>query len=499
MKRIQDGVHGLIEFVGRESLAVEILRTPELQRLRRIRQLGLASLVFPSAEHSRFAHAIGAAHLGSRFGSSLQRVTRELLAEGVQVDEEVRRDIVLAGLCHDLGHGPLSHAWERYVIGGSFDFDEWKRVLGVPDRPWIKKGMQWHELVTQACLLTEASGLRSYLDQVEMGLSDRVAAILGDRYYLSYIARLLGSDVDIDRGDFILRDAIQTGVAYGRYDIDWLVSTIGVGFAGSEPVIGFDMAKGPRVVEQFLVARRALYDTVYFHKAVRSAEGTVGQLLGLIQDEILAGEWKPVAGFENFEKALGGKPVELEVILELDDDVLSIYLDRLAKSDKLAKAKGRKPVINELARRIKHRDLLRPLQLGDADLEEFMRDPYRAVEILKNEVSPYVAGDARYSVYYSRVAFEFFEKGNKAGYFIDTRDSGRPATLMREHPELFHHPRVEHVLRTLYVPREAVEPLAKRIRAELRAGGGAGLTLEEGESLFDKLLADAAGTAAANQ
>jgi HD superfamily phosphohydrolase len=300
LKRVQDGVHGLIEFVGRESLAVEVLRTPELQRLRRVRQLGLANLVFPSAEHSRFAHAVGAAHLGSRFAGSLRRATRELLADGLRVDDEVARDIVLAGLCHDVGHGPLSHAWERYVVR-TYDFDDWKRTLALPERPWIKKGMAWHELITQACLLSEESKLGRYLDQIESGLSDRVAAILGDRYYLRYIARLLGSDVDIDRGDYILRDAIQTGVAYGRYDIDWLVSALTIGFHRSKPVIGFDIGKGPRAVEQFLGARRALHDTVYFHKAVRSAEGMVGRLLELIQEEIKAGEWPSVHGFENFE------------------------------------------------------------------------------------------------------------------------------------------------------------------------------------------------------
>jgi HD superfamily phosphohydrolase len=495
VKRVQDGVHGLIEFVGRESLAVEILRTPELQRLRRVRQLGLASFVFPSAEHSRFAHAIGAAHLGSRFAGSLRRVTRELLAEGVQVDEEVSRDIVLAGLCHDVGHGPLSHAWERYVIG-SYDFNEWKRALAVPDRPWLKPEMDWHELVTQACLLSEASGLRGYLEQVETGLGDRVAAILGDRYYLRYIARLLGSDVDIDRGDYILRDAIQTGVAYGRYDIDWLVSTLTIGFAGTKPVIGFDIAKGPRAVEQFLIARRALHDTVYFHKAVRSAEGMVGHLLELIQEEIRAGEWAPVSGFENFEAALGG-PVELGIVLELDDDVLSIYLDRLAKDDSLKAAGGRKRAINEIARRIKDRDLLRPLQLSDAELEKFVRDPYRATEILDAEVGPHVSGmNPKDFILYSRVPFEFFEKGDKAGFFIDTRGSARTATPMREHPELFHHPRAEHILRTLYVPREAVEPLTKRIRDEQRAGGGAASAdLEAAESILDQLLRRATATA----
>lgn len=496
MKRIQDGVHGLIEFVGRESLAVEILGTPELQRLRRVRQLGLANLVFPSAEHSRFAHAIGAAHLGSRFAGSLRRVTRELLADGVQVDEEISRDIVLAGLCHDVGHGPLSHAWERYVID-PYDFDEWKRALSIPDRPWLKSEMKWHELVTQACLLSDASGLRGYLEQVERGLSDRVAAILGDHYYLRYIARLLGSDVDIDRGDYILRDAIQTGVAYGRYDIDWLVSALTIGFAGRKPAIGFDIAKGPRAVEQFLIARRALHDTVYFHKAVRSAEGMVGHLLELIQEEIREGEWAPLAGFENLELALGGDPVELRIILELDDDVLSIYLHRLANDDTLRKAGGRKRAITEIAGRIKKRDLFRPLHLSDAELEKFVRDPFRAAEILDTEVGRHIQGDRpRDYVLYSRVPFEFFESSEKAGFFIDTRDSARRATLMREHPELFHHPRTEHVLRTLYVPREAVEPLTKRIRQEQRAGGSAKGDLEGSEELLDTLLRRRAASAA---
>lgn len=496
MKRVQDGVHGLIEFIGRESLAVEILRTPELQRLRRVRQLGLASLVFPSAEHSRFAHAIGAAHLGSRFAGSLRRVTRELLADGVRVDEEVSRDIVLAGLCHDVGHGPLSHAWERYVIG-AYDFDEWRRALAIPDRPWVKPGMDWHELVTQACLLSDASGLRKYLEQVERGLSDRVAAILGDRYFLRYIARLLGSDVDIDRGDYILRDAIQTGVAYGRYDIDWLVSTLTIGFADTKPVIGFDIGKGPRAVEQFLIARRALHDTVYFHKAVRSAEGMVGHLLELIRKEIREGEWTPITGFENFEQALGGEPVELSVILELDDDVLSIYLDRLARDETLRNGKAEMRAINEVAGRVKARDLLRPVHISDAELEKFVRDPYRAAEILDSELGPHVPGNPRDFVLYSRVPFEFFESGAKAGFFVDTRDSARRATLIREHSELFHHPRAEHVLRTLYVPREAVEPLTRRIRAEQRAGSGdAAGELQEAEDILVNLLRRKAAAAA---
>jgi hypothetical protein len=118
-----------------------------------------------------------------------------------------------------------------------------------------------------------------------------------------------------------------------------------------------------------------------------------------------------------------------------------------------------------------------------------VRDPYRAAEILDAELGPHVPTAPRDFVLYSRVPFEFFESGDSAGFFIDARDSARTATPMREHSELFHHPRVEHVLRTLYVPREAVEPLTKRVRAEQRsARGSATGDFGESELLFDALF-----------
>lgn len=91
MRRVQDSVHGLMEFTGSSEILLDVLRTPELQRLRRIRQLGLAHLVFPAAEHSRLAHSIGAAYLAVRFGTRIQDVARTRLAPILcPTDEDIR-------------------------------------------------------------------------------------------------------------------------------------------------------------------------------------------------------------------------------------------------------------------------------------------------------------------------------------------------------------------------------------------------------------------------
>ena len=100
--------------------------------------------------------------------------------------------------------------------------------------------------------------------------------MLRGSHFVPYLPKLLSSDVDIDRADFVLRDAFQTGVAYGRFDLNWLISTCTIGETiTNELVVGFDGTKALRAVEQLLIARRSLYRTVYFHKTVRSAEGMV--------------------------------------------------------------------------------------------------------------------------------------------------------------------------------------------------------------------------------
>src|SRR5262245_43152849 len=128
---IQDTVHGMMEFRGMETLVVEVLRTREIQRLRRIRQLGLVHLVFPGGEHSRLVHSLGVAYLAVLFGRQLRDSILDSVSSFLLPDETAIRDFALAALFHDLGHGPLSHAWEREIVGEGYDIARWKNGLGL--------------------------------------------------------------------------------------------------------------------------------------------------------------------------------------------------------------------------------------------------------------------------------------------------------------------------------------------------------------------------------
>src|SRR5579884_2046196 len=286
IRRIQDAVHGLMEFRGLETIVIELLRTPELQRLRRIRQLGMAHQVFPGAEHSRLAHGLGASFVSVRFARQLAQDRSSPVAEILRPGAEAVRDLAVAALCHDLGHGPLSHAWERVVVREPYDAAQWIDSLGLDSSDIALSKLKWHELVGQGLLAFSLGDLHRLLEQHEEGFTLRLRLLLMGRYFPEYLPRLLSSDVDADRADYLLRDAHYCGVNYGRYDLDWLVSTSMVGRAphGDGHVVGFDARKAPRVVEQFLTARAAMYDTVYCHKTVRSVEGMMGLFLRRLRD-----------------------------------------------------------------------------------------------------------------------------------------------------------------------------------------------------------------------
>jgi HD superfamily phosphohydrolase len=459
MKRVQDPVHGLMEFRGMESFAIEALRAEEIQRLRRVRQLGLVYLVFPGAEHSRFAHSLGSAFLTARFARSLETATREFLPASLRADETIVRDLVLAALCHDLGHGPLSHPWEQQLIGENFDRARWAAAFGLPDRAWIREDIGWHELVTQGLLLWPDGELHKLLEALEEGTSERVAALVGGRFYLPYFARIFASDVDVDRCDFILRDAYQTGVAYGRYDVDWLVSTVTVGEADGRPVIGFDAVKAPRVVEQLLIARRALYDTVYHHPGVRSAEGMVGLLLARLKEHGST-TLDDIEGFTELKRAINGETLSLNEVLALDDHNLWVFIQRVA-------AHSKDKVSADLAARILDRDLFKPVPIMGDRLQHFMNEnPPDAIELVDRTLDACGYTDPTSYRHYDPATFWFFHRHPEEGsMFIDTQDTRRTAAPLREHPELIHHPRDKQETMRLFVPADAVVAVADAMKS----------------------------------
>lgn len=460
VRRVQDAIHGLMEFRGLETAVIDALSTRELQRLRRIRQLGLAHLVFPAAEHSRLAHAIGAAHLAIRFLRRLEDVSQDVLGSSLRPDQEVRRDMALAAACHDIGHGPLSHAWEE-VMREDFESNraEWVKSLGL-DGVEVRTKIRWHELVGQALLHWPEGELHKLLENHEKGSADRIRRLLAGDYYLPYLPRLLDGDVDVDRCDYLIRDAHMTGVAYGRYDIDWLISTaqVGIDENSDKLVTGFDARKSVRVLEQFLVARRALYDTVYQHKTVRSVEGMVVKLLERLRDVHGGARWPYGKDLAAYRPVIERQPLTCEQVLGLDDYSLWVLIMRVAE-------RGPDETAQDLAQRILRRDLFKLVNVDVDRVQAYLKRTTWA-KTLASVIAPYCPGEASYYLYADERPFKTWNvEADKGAYLIDLTP-GRLGSATRAYVN----DDLKNVdlgtgeqPRRLFVPRDAVAA----VRAEL--------------------------------
>ena len=461
IQRVQDSVHGLMEFKGMESQIIELLRTPEIQRLRRIRQMGLACLVFPGAEHSRFVHSLGASHLAIRFGLQLRDASRGFLVDVLRPNEEAIRDFSVAALCHDLGHGPLSHAWEANVIGSEEGtMEKWKKGLNVPDTGAKNEIVKWHELVTDALLADSEGRLHKLLEQYESGFSDRLRHLLRGDYYLKYLPRLLRSDIDIDRAEYLMRDSYHCGVKYGVYDLEWLLSTLTIGtFDKGQFAVGFDERKSLRIVEQFLRARRAMYEAVYYHKTIRCVEGMMGlflKRLKIVQEDIKA---KLPNLLSPFIRVLSGEILTPAEILALDDFALWVLVQNVADIAEID------PTVHDLAERILSRQLFKMIHVEPQRLQEFLIQR-NAYEELYEIVRPYCAGDPKYYVLVDEVEFEMFASEKlQSALFIDPSIDERPASRVRDHEKLRKDWEKKSSLVRLFAVPEAVSKIKDHINS----------------------------------
>ncbi|MGR3173746.1 MAG: HD domain-containing protein [Candidatus Scalindua sp.] len=440
-----------------ETVVIDVLRTPEIQRLRRIRQIGLGYLVFPGAEHSRLVHSLGASYLAIRFGRQLVETTRDFLVESLRPNPSSIRDLAVAALCHDLGHGPLSHAWEREIVGEDYNFDKWIKKLGLDEEKEYLRGAKWHELVGHAFLAWEDGTLHKLLERHEDGFSKRLRYLLRGKYFIPYLPRLLCSDIDIDRADFLKRDAHFCGVTYGKYDLDRLLSTCAIGTTSSnELVVGFDEKKSIRVVEQFLIARRALYETVYYHKTVHSAEGMVALFLRRLKEIVHDGKELQVAEFVRpILKMISGDVVGPEELLALDDFSLWVFIENITKNNKMDYT------VQDLGQRILSRDLFKMVPCSPEKINEFLRKPDGHLQMY-NAIQPYCPGKEEFYMFIDTVKFKMFSENDcEMGYFIGDLHK---ATPIREHEELKPYwLRNEVEFTRLFTINEAVDSLKKLI------------------------------------
>jgi hypothetical protein len=476
LEHVQDAVLGLMRFHGLETAVIRLLETRELQRLRRIRQLGLASLVYPGAEHSRHAHSLGAAYLAIRFGRQLQQAAAEFLPPLLQPGPVEIRDLAIAALCHDLGHGPFSHTWEDQCIGKQ-DFDSNRQAwadafdLDLEDC----KDLKWHELVGQGLLNWPGSELHKRLAEHDKSMPKRIQALLRGVYHVPYLPRLLSSDIDIDRGDFLLRDAIQCGVSYGRYDLEWLLSCVTLGYYNDTVVMGFDLQKSRRVIEEFVLAHRAHYETVYYHHTVKSAE----LMLGLFFKRLKTVATKDKAELESrfprygsIIKIAAGEVIGPEEVLELDDALLWSFLCDVSKEKS-----EHDEILHDLAWRLSHRDLFKAVELPRAEsslplpISEYLIK--QGVDLVKLRSGKSISREVfkeYYLCHFNQDRDILSTKEHDCGFFIDTTRPDRPAIMIQRDREFRALRTMSITTSRIYVPREvrdkAQEILSSRRTAE---------------------------------
>ncbi len=214
-KSIQDSIHGVIKI---DEWMIKILDTPQFQRLRRVKQLGFADLVYPGANHTRFEHSLGVMHIC------------RVLKDRLELDDVV----LVAALLHDIGHAPFSHGSERLV----------EEYVGFK-----------HENISRVI----KGDLKDVLNKLGFSISEIESIVTGKRI------SVVNGEIDVDRMDYLVRDSHYTGVAYGVFDIYRLIDKIKF----EEGVV--IQQGGIKAAESLLISRFLMYPTVYFHHVCRIA------------------------------------------------------------------------------------------------------------------------------------------------------------------------------------------------------------------------------------
>lgn len=275
MYEIRDPIHGTINFSDRER---RIIDHPYVQRLRHIRQLGLSYLVYPGSTHDRFSHVTGAMQVVSRIWSRIVETSGDVLkAHFEDYDiEYFHRILRVAALLHDLGHPPFSHVSEKYMPKlGALDLPGGWMVGVDPERQSTHEDFSVLLIAALSREMDspippdEAQDIASLIHHDVVPSSSwekRFGGVGSGRVGIHRLLRsFISGELDCDRMDYLLRDAYFTGVAYGTYDRDHLISNLGVTERNGALVPTID-STAVRAFEDFLLARYHMFLQVYLHK-----------------------------------------------------------------------------------------------------------------------------------------------------------------------------------------------------------------------------------------
>lgn len=342
-KLFRDPVHDTIALpqdAPGDRLLIALLDTPEVQRLRRIRQLGMTSLVYPGAEHSRFQHSLGVVWTAYEM--------LERLAKRTRIDDETRLLVLVGALLHDVGHGPMSHTLESIT---GIAHERWTEALlggppPYPERPGT-------------------GPVAETLMRFDPALPERVIALYGKAPLPAgvapFVREVVSSQLDADRLDYILRDGHATGVRIGSYDLARILALLELADGHLAIHVGAQEA-----VEGYLLARFHMYKQVYLHKTSRAAERMLEAMLRRAKTLYRQGTPPRYWPSGPFGRLVAGDPLSPMELASLDDGDINHAIKAWAHDPE--------PSLAALAGGLLHRRLFKPLVLPD--------DPVRAGELI---------------------------------------------------------------------------------------------------------------------
>lgn len=227
----------------------DLINAREFQRLRRIHQMGTSYQVYHTAEHSRFAHSLGVYEI-------IRRMVNEVKGLDEFLSEVEKIQIMCAGLLHDLGHGPFSHFFESILTPN-------------------------HEKLTAMIILGD-SDIHRILVKYSSDLPEQIVSILNHSHPNKVMSRMISSQLDADRMDYLLRDAYFTGTSYGTFDLERILRTLRI--VDDRLVI---KESGVHSVEDYIMARYHMYWQVYYHPTSRSIEAILYAFFNRMRDLIV--------------------------------------------------------------------------------------------------------------------------------------------------------------------------------------------------------------------
>lgn len=321
-KVLRDPIHNFIHV--EDPIILDLINTPEFQRLRRVKQLGITSSVFHGAEHSRFGHSVGVYELARRITERFEQYYSDVW------DPKERLLTLVAALLHDIGHGAFSHTFEHL-----FHTD--------------------HEAMTRE-IITGDTEIHRVLAQVSPDFPNKVTSVIAKTYENPQVVQLISSQIDVDRMDYLLRDAYFTGTKYGEFDIDRILRTM----QPTPDGIAFDIA-GMHAVEDYIVSRYQMYLQVYFHPVSRGMEVLLEHILQRAQELYRSNTTSEFAENDFVGPLLAplfsDKKLTLSEYLKLDDNVFMTYINIWqSHSD---------PILSDLSQRFMGRRPLKSMEITD--------------------------------------------------------------------------------------------------------------------------------------